>query len=189
MKSQERATCDRILGGLKDVPKRVLSMEQRPQRVPSDLRSLVRLLGLREVVTPATWNCVAMAVAQTYAYADMRGESDAFERLTTSVKRGIWFAGLLNLDHNYARDVRVQALRNVRRGWTTIKPKELAILFRWFLHDYTSFQSNHTSTVDGTVWGGRYARDGGDIFHQDIFLLHVGDEERENHNAESIARP
>uniref|UniRef100_A0AAV1TWC5 Uncharacterized protein n=1 Tax=Peronospora matthiolae TaxID=2874970 RepID=A0AAV1TWC5_9STRA len=85
MKSQERATCNRILGSLKDGPKRALQMEHRPQRVPSDMRSLVRLLGLREVVTLATGNCMAMAVSQAYADADMHGENVAFERLTASV--------------------------------------------------------------------------------------------------------
>uniref|UniRef100_A0AAV1U1M4 Uncharacterized protein n=1 Tax=Peronospora matthiolae TaxID=2874970 RepID=A0AAV1U1M4_9STRA len=104
-------------------------MEQRPQQVPSDMRSLVRLLGLWEVVTPATGNCAAITVAQAYVDTDMHGESDAFERNTASVKRGIRFSGLLNLDHNYSHDVRVQALRNVGRGWTTMKPKELANQF------------------------------------------------------------
>ena len=154
MKSQERVTCERILGSLKDGPTRALSMEHRPQRVPSNMRSLVRLLGLREVVTPATGNCMAMAVAQAYVDASMLGESDAFERLTASVKRGIRFTGLLNLELNYAHDVRVQALRNVGRGWTTMTPKDSANQFRWFLHDYASSPSDRTSTIDGTVWGG-----------------------------------
>ena len=153
VKSQERATCELIMGSLEDSPKRALSIEQRPQRVPSDMRSLVRILGLREVVTPATGNCMEMTVAQAYADADMHGESDAFERLTASVKRGIRFAGLLNLDHNYAHDVRVQALRNVGRGWTPMKPKESANQFRWFLHGYALYASDRTSTIDGKVWG------------------------------------
>uniref|UniRef100_A0AAV1UFV4 Uncharacterized protein n=1 Tax=Peronospora matthiolae TaxID=2874970 RepID=A0AAV1UFV4_9STRA len=123
MKSQERTTSERILGSLKDGPKRALSMEQRPQQVLSDMLSLFLLLGLREVVTPATGNCMAMAVAQAYADADMYGESDAFERLMASAKRDIRFACLLKLDHTYAHDVRVQALRNVGRGWTTMKPE------------------------------------------------------------------
>ena len=129
-------------------------MEQRPHRVPSDMRSLVWLLGLGKVVTPATGNCMAMAVAQAYVDASMLGESDAFERLTASVKRGIRFTGLLNLELNYAHDVRVQALRNVGRGWTTMTPKDSAKQFRWFLHDYASSPSDRTSTIDGTVWGG-----------------------------------
>ena len=86
MKSQERDTCERILGILKDGSKRAHSMKLHPQRVPSNMRSLVRRFGLREVVTPATGNCMAMAVAQAYSDADMHGLSDVFERLTASVK-------------------------------------------------------------------------------------------------------
>ena len=80
------------------------------------MRCLIRILGLREVVTPATGNCMAMAAAQAYVDADMHVNSNALERITASIKRGIKFTVLLHLEHNYAHDVRVQALRDVGRG-------------------------------------------------------------------------
>ena len=69
-----------------------MSIEQRPVVIPSDIRGLDRLVGLREDTTPATVNCMAMAVAQALADADLHRASDELEGLTASIKRGTGLA-------------------------------------------------------------------------------------------------
>ena len=131
-----------------------ISLEPRSSIDPSDIRSLGRVLGLREAVTPDTGNCMAMAVAQAFADADLTGGSTDLERMTASIKRGIALAGLLHLEDSYCHDVRVQTLHNVERDWSHMTRKESANQFRWYLFYYSHIPSDRTSTIGVPNRGG-----------------------------------
>ena len=123
LKGQERDQCLSLASTLGAGTKCSLSLKPRPLIDPTDIRSLGRILGLREAVTPATGNCMAMAVAQAFADADLTGGSTNLERMTASIKRGVALAGLLHLEDNYCHDVRVQTFHNVEPGWSHMTRK------------------------------------------------------------------
>ena len=87
------------------------------------------------MVTPATSNYLAMAIAQAAADSTLGGSDPALSRLTASLKRGIQYSGLLHFEDQMAHDHRVHALANVHRGWPTMTRPESASQLRWYLND------------------------------------------------------
>ena len=55
----------------------------------------------------------------------------SLELLTASLKSGIKYSELLNLDGQLAHDHRVHPLKNVRRGWSGMSRTESASQVRW----------------------------------------------------------
>ncbi|KAE9338152.1 hypothetical protein PR003_g11649 [Phytophthora rubi] len=130
------------------------------------------MLGIGEVTTPVTGNCMAMAVAQAAVDATLEGPDSALKSLTASIKRGIKYAGLLHLEDQMAHDHRVNALANVRRGWPTMTRSESATQMRWFLEDYANSPSSRSDIVSDDTWGGSDTLGMAAIFLQrDIFTL------------------
>ena len=148
-------------------------MDPRPETGPIHPNDLVRILGLREVPTPATGNCLAMAIAQAVADSALDAPITALETLTASVKRGIKFAGLLNLEGQLPHDLRVNTLKNVGRGWSTMTREESATQLRWFLTDYAANPSDRDTIVAESCWGGSDILGMAATFLQrDIFVIH-----------------
>ena len=131
-----------------------LQIGARSSISPSSISELSFQLGVREVTTPATGNCMAMAVAQASADAPLDGPDQMMERLTEILKKGIKYSGLLHLEDQFAHDHRVQALHNVHRGWPTITRSESANQMRWFLDDYAASSSKPDIVVTPDTWGG-----------------------------------
>ena len=128
----ERKTCVRLVKQQQKGRCTAIPMDPRPENGPTHSKDLMRILGLREVPTPATGNCLAMAIAQAVADSALDALITALEPLTARVKRGIKYAGLLNLEGQLLHDLRVNTLKNVGRGWPTMTREESATQLRWF---------------------------------------------------------
>ena len=83
-------------------------------------------LELRPIMTPATKNCMAMALAQAVANHDLVAHDGTLELLTATIKRGICWATMLNFDEQFNHSVRTATLVNVLRGWTDMSPRDSA---------------------------------------------------------------
>uniref|UniRef100_A0AAV1UVR5 Uncharacterized protein n=1 Tax=Peronospora matthiolae TaxID=2874970 RepID=A0AAV1UVR5_9STRA len=103
----ERKTCERLVKQQQKGRCTPIPMDPRPETGPFHLNDLKRILGLREVPTPATENCLVMAIAQAVADSALDAPLTVVEPLTVSVKRGIKYAGLLNLEGQLPHDLRV----------------------------------------------------------------------------------
>lgn len=74
-------------------------------------------LALRAVTTPATGNCMAMAIVQALADHDLASADDILHAATSSLKLGIKHAGLLHMSEQFPHDTRLSTIVNVKRGW------------------------------------------------------------------------
>ena len=71
------------------------------------MREFMRIVGLREVGTPANGNCLAIALVQAFAESASAAPTMDQELLTASIKRGIKSIGLLSLEDQLPYDLRV----------------------------------------------------------------------------------
>uniref|UniRef100_A0AAV1TBS5 Uncharacterized protein n=1 Tax=Peronospora matthiolae TaxID=2874970 RepID=A0AAV1TBS5_9STRA len=62
-KRRERSTCERLIKQLSPGTSHAIPMEPMTHAEPMHVTELVQFLGLREVATPATGNCLAIAIA------------------------------------------------------------------------------------------------------------------------------
>uniref|UniRef100_A0AAV1USB4 CCHC-type domain-containing protein n=1 Tax=Peronospora matthiolae TaxID=2874970 RepID=A0AAV1USB4_9STRA len=151
---RERLTCEKLLKLLPDRQCHSIPMDPKPPAEPIHMGELVSILGLREINTPANGNCLAIALAQAVAESALTAPTKDQELLTACIKRGITCTGLLNLEDQLPHDLRVQALKNVGRGWASMTRTESASQFRWFLTDFAATPSGRTSHVPTDCWGG-----------------------------------
>ena len=131
-----------------------LPIGARLVNAPDSLVELEQQLELRSAVTPATGNCMAMAISQEAVDANLDDPGRTIECLTSCLKRGIKYKGLLDLESQLAHDLRVNILTNVCRGWSGITRAESASQVRWYLDDYAMSTSIRTERVPGDAWGG-----------------------------------
>uniref|UniRef100_A0AAV1VDT6 Uncharacterized protein n=1 Tax=Peronospora matthiolae TaxID=2874970 RepID=A0AAV1VDT6_9STRA len=143
----ERKTCKRLVKQQQKGRCTSIPMDPRPETGPFHLNDLKRILGLREVPTPATGNCLAMAIAQAVADSALDAPLTVLEPLTASIKRVIKYAELLNLEGQRPHDLRVNTLKNVGRGWQTMTREESATQPRWFLTDFAATSSDRDTIV------------------------------------------
>ena len=122
-KRRERQDCERLVQLLPDGQRHPVPMEPKPDVEPIHMREVLRIVGLREVSTPANGNCLAIALAQAFAESALAAPTMDQELLTAAIKRGIKSTGLVNLEDQLPHDLRVQALKNVGRGWATMTRK------------------------------------------------------------------
>uniref|UniRef100_M4BZD0 Uncharacterized protein n=1 Tax=Hyaloperonospora arabidopsidis (strain Emoy2) TaxID=559515 RepID=M4BZD0_HYAAE len=153
-KRQERKTFRQIIAQLQGPAAPALSLGVSTTTLPATMLELGQQLGIRTVVTPATGNCLAMAIVQAAADSDLNGSDLALDRLTASLKRGVKHSGLLHLEDQLAHDHRVQALANVKRVWATMTRQESASQMRWILEDFATSPSGRTDEVSDDTWGG-----------------------------------
>ncbi|KAG1690419.1 hypothetical protein DVH05_028095 [Phytophthora capsici] len=110
-------------------------------------------LGLRQVNTPATGNCMAMALAQALVDTDLASQDDSLEAITKSLKQGICWAGQQNLQEQFDHYVRTSTLVNVQRGWDGMPSHESTKQFKWYLEEYARSPSSRESIVPQYNWG------------------------------------
>ncbi|KAG3205948.1 hypothetical protein PC128_g1088 [Phytophthora cactorum] len=103
---QERATFQAQRERVDISTQRPLRLGARSAEPPDSFADIEHQLGVREIATPDTGNCLAMAVAQAAVNATLDGPSSALEPLTASVKRGIKYADLLHLEDQLVHDMR-----------------------------------------------------------------------------------
>uniref|UniRef100_A0AAV1SZ66 Uncharacterized protein n=1 Tax=Peronospora matthiolae TaxID=2874970 RepID=A0AAV1SZ66_9STRA len=150
---RERLTCEKLLKLLPNRQYHSIPMDPKPPAEPIHMGELVSILGLREINTPANGNCLAIALAQAVAESALTAPTKDQELLTACIKRGITCTGLLNLEDQLPHDLRVQALKNVGRGWASMTRTESASQFRWFLTDFAATPSGRTSHAPTDCWG------------------------------------
>lgn len=154
LKRNERKSFSHLAKGTNRQLTVALPIGARSVKPPETLAEMEHQLGLRSVVTPATGNCLAMAIAQAAVDATLDDPDRSLELLTACLKRGIKYTGLLNLEDQMAHDHRVHLLENVWRGWTGMTRTNSASQVRWYLEDYASSSSDRTDTVPEDTWGG-----------------------------------
>uniref|UniRef100_A0AAV1TWG6 CCHC-type domain-containing protein n=1 Tax=Peronospora matthiolae TaxID=2874970 RepID=A0AAV1TWG6_9STRA len=145
---RERLTCEKLLKLLPDRQYHSIPMNPKPPAEPIHMGELVSILGLREINIPANGNCLAIALAQAVAESALTAPTKDQELLTACIKRGITFTGLFNLEDQLPHDLRVQALKNVGRGWASMTRTESASQSRWFLTGFAATPSGRTSHRD-----------------------------------------
>lgn len=151
---QERATLRQAvaevlpsLGSI--IPPKVMDLATEP-----DLPTIEQDLGLTPVTTPATGNCMAMALAQAVSDHDLVADDGSLEFITACIKRGIHWAALLHFEEQFSHSVRTATLVNVHRGWDGMTPRESAKQFQWYLHEYATSPSARISIIERHTWGG-----------------------------------
>ncbi|KAE9032084.1 hypothetical protein PR002_g9366 [Phytophthora rubi] len=112
-----------------------------------------RALGIREVNTPSTGNCMAMALAQAAADHDLAAHDAILETVTSSIKRGIRWTGKLNMSEQFNHFARTNTLINVKRGWEDMPPRESKKQFQWYLDEYAATPSTREAIVEKYNWG------------------------------------
>ncbi|CAI5705830.1 unnamed protein product [Peronospora effusa] len=122
--------------------------------VPQTFAAAIESLGLREVVTPASGNCLAMAVVQGATGADLAEPTSKLKQLTATLKLGDKEVGLLNLEDRIPHDIRVHILQNVNRAWPAMTRRESLSQLKWFLEDYASSPSERDAVIAENTWGG-----------------------------------
>ncbi|POM81569.1 Hypothetical protein PHPALM_441 [Phytophthora palmivora] len=111
-------------------------------------------LGLKEVTTPSTGNCMAMALAQAEADNDLAVNDESFEKATASIKKGIKLSGLLNTAEQFDHYSRTATLEQIDRGWSGMTPKESKKKqFRGYLEEYAATPSSREAIVEKYNWG------------------------------------
>ena len=99
------------------LPQKILQpLTARATVPPATVSGMASQVGLHQVITPATGNCLAMAIAQAATDAALDGPDRHLGLLTASLKREIKLSGLLDSKDQFAHDHRVHALAGVGRG-------------------------------------------------------------------------
>ncbi|KAI9989109.1 hypothetical protein PInf_022846 [Phytophthora infestans] len=111
------------------------------------------LLGLRQVATPATGNCMVLALAQAIVDHDLAAHGRVLEQLALTLKRGIKWSALLNNAEQYDHFTRTNTLVNVGRGWNGMDSKESSKQFRWYLEEFANSSSQRDELLPREVWG------------------------------------
>ncbi|CAH0520271.1 unnamed protein product [Peronospora belbahrii] len=110
-------------------------------------------LGLREVATPASGSCLAMAMVQAATGKDLAEPTSKLGQLTATVKTWVKEVGFLNLRDRIPQDIRVAMLRNVNRAWPTMTRRESLGQLKWCFEDYASSPSEQEAVVADNTWG------------------------------------
>ncbi|KAI9996223.1 hypothetical protein PInf_013606 [Phytophthora infestans] len=110
-------------------------------------------LALSPVSTPATGNCITMALAQAMADADLAVPDGTLDEITGCIKRGIQWAGQLHMSEQYDHYVRTNTLVNVDHGWAGMEAHESTKQFKWYLEEYANSPSNRDAIIPRYNWG------------------------------------
>jgi len=111
------------------------------------------VLGIREVATPASGNCMAMAIAQALADHNLAAYDITLAEMTAAIKRGICWTGLMHCSDQFNHYTRMATLINMERGWDGMDVQESSKQFRWYLHEYAATSSLREVGVPKYNWG------------------------------------
>ncbi|KAE9211855.1 hypothetical protein PF005_g10841 [Phytophthora fragariae] len=175
-KRQERATLLAQKQRVNVAKYELLPLGSTSTADPQSVQEFEEELGVREVATPTTGNCMTMAVAQAYADAALEGSDEPLSQLTASIKRGVKYAGLLHLEDQLVHDLRQNALAHVRRNWKCMTRRESLNQFKWFLEDYANSASGRDDLVSDDTWGGSDLMGmAANFVNQDIYVIGRGE--------------
>jgi hypothetical protein len=132
---------------------RLRACAQQTDTSPTKFPQIEKELGLRPVTTPASGNCMAMAIAQAVADHSMAAFSKQLEDITAAVKRGIKWTAQLNYAEQFGHFQRVTSLINLERGWEGMTVQESNKQFKWYLEEYAGTPSDRDSYVPRHNWG------------------------------------
>ncbi|KAE9067300.1 hypothetical protein PF007_g28125 [Phytophthora fragariae] len=132
---------------------KMLTVQTTPAQDLITFPDIEQALGLRQVATPSTGNCMAMARAQATADHNLAAFDENLEKITAAIKRGIHWTGQLNYSEQFDHFTRTTTLVNVNRGWEGMTPQESNKQFKWYLAEYASTPSSRKETVERHNWG------------------------------------
>ena len=111
---------------------------------------MVRQLQLHAIATPATANCMVVAIVQALCDADLATQDNQLKAATDSLKRGIKYSGQLHLGEQFPHEHRVATLIAVQRGWAGMEP----LASKWYLEEFGKSTSERNARVHIHNWGG-----------------------------------
>ena len=152
--TKSRATLSKLMQASYAGPSEVAPPGPMLTQVPQTFAEALNSLGMREVVTPASGNCLAMAIVQGATGQDLAEQTSKLGQLTATLKTGIKEVGLLNIEDRIPHDIRVTILQNVNRAWTSMTRRESLNQLKWFFEDYASSPSDREAVVADNTWGG-----------------------------------
>jgi hypothetical protein len=137
-------------------------------------------LGLREVATPASGNCMAMALAQAEADQSLAAYDSELEEITAAIKREICWSAQLNLNEQFNHYTRQTTLVNMERGWMGMNSQESSKQFRWYLEEYAATPSYRKAGVSKYNWGSsELLATAANFLQRKIFVLAFNTDDKE----------
>ncbi|KAE9272876.1 hypothetical protein PF001_g27749 [Phytophthora fragariae] len=153
LKQRERNSIAETVASLSSQKGKMLTVQTTPAQDLITFPDIEQALGLRQVATPSTGNCMAMARAQATADHNLAAFDENLEKITAAIKRGIHWTGQLNYSEQFDHFTRTTTLVNVNRGWEGMTPQESNKQFKWYLAEYASTPSSRKETVERHNWG------------------------------------
>ncbi|OWZ20445.1 hypothetical protein PHMEG_0005136 [Phytophthora megakarya] len=123
------------------------------QTVLKEFDDMEQRLRIREVNTSSTGNCMAMTIAQVGANHDLSAHDNILETTTASIKRGVTYAGQLDLEEQLDHYVRTTTLVNLHLGGINMSKGESKNQFKWYLEEYAGRALDRDSLIDVYNWG------------------------------------
>lgn len=138
-------------------------------RSAEDMESKLRLTA---VTTPATGNCMEMAIVQALCDSDLAAQDMKLAEATGSLKRGIKYSGQMHLAEEFPQNTRVATLIGVQHGWEGMDLIPAKKQFKWYLEEFSKSPSDRHADVHVHNWGGAEKRSlWRQIFYVVIFML------------------
>uniref|UniRef100_H3GL61 OTU domain-containing protein n=1 Tax=Phytophthora ramorum TaxID=164328 RepID=H3GL61_PHYRM len=172
LKQRERSTLRKLLGSTNLHKGGRLVITGTEDDVIKDFHDVERVLGIRQVTTPSSGNCMAMALAQAAADQHLAAYDATLEEVTTSIKRSIRWSGFLNMNEQFDHYTRTQTLINVKRGWYGMSARESKTQFQWYLEQYGATPSSRQAVIARHNWGSsELMAMAANFLHQKRFVL------------------
>jgi hypothetical protein len=178
LKQRERNAIAVAVMEVQEEPVQPIECEQLEVDDIDSFQNIERLLGISEVATPASGNCMAMALAQAEADNSLADNDAALETITAALKRGICWTAQLYLNEQFNHYTRRATLISVERGWMGMSPQESNKQFRWYLHEYAETPSFRKAGVSKYNWGSSdLLATAANFLQREIFVLAFDEEE------------
>lgn len=153
LKQRERKALSKAIELLEDESGSLLPPADYTGKKLKEFADIEDSLSLCQVSTPASGNCMTMALAQALADNDLAAHDEKLEEITACLKRGIKWAGQLHLPEQVGHFVRMTTLINVQRGWDGMEAQESLKQFKWYLEEFASTPSHREAIVMRYNWG------------------------------------
>ncbi|KAE9357793.1 hypothetical protein PR003_g1618 [Phytophthora rubi] len=153
LKQRERKALSKAIEMLEDESGSLLPPADYTGKELKEFADIEDSLSLCQVSTPASGNCMTMALAQALADNDLAAHDGTLGEITACLKRGIKWAGQLHLPEQVGHFVRMTTLINVQRGWDGMEAQESLKFFKWYLEEFASSPSHREAIVTRNNWG------------------------------------
>lgn len=153
LKQRQRGVIESIIHALGDCHVHPWPVSDQSLKDVTTFKQMEKQLGMKEVSTPASGNCMTMTIAQAISNQSLAAKPHVMEKMTAAIKRGICWAGQLNCMEQFDHFTRTTTLVNMGRGWDGMDPKESSKQFRWYLQEYAASPSKIHDIVPRHNWG------------------------------------